>query len=76
MKVIDKVINKKRLRNHITHDIVYVLSDFVAIICAAFQKMIDSSSVFKGFVLGFATDAKDGYILHSFCKLNHRLTLN
>lgn len=38
--------------------------------------MVDSSGIFEGFMLGFAADAKDSYILHGFRKLNHRLTLN
>lgn len=38
--------------------------------------MVDSSGIFESFVLGFAADAKDSYILHGFRKLNHRLTLN
>jgi len=55
---------------------VYVLSDLVAVVRAAFQKIVDSSGIFEGLMFGFAAHAENGYVLHGFRELYHRLTLN
>lgn len=54
----------------------HVLSDFVAVVRAALQKIVDSSGGFEGFVLGFAADAEDGHVLHGLRQLDYRLTLS
>lgn len=59
----------------INYRVRYTLPDFVAIVCASFQEVVDGASCFQGFVLWFTAHTKDGHVFHGLGQLDHCLTL-